>query len=373
MQCNQNGTCYNKKQEQTIIQNCGRGGTQTRACSPTCDGGSCQGWGQCTGPTCLDSEKPKLSEPCGNCGIRTRSAKCNSNTGNWDATAWGSCTGQSCDASSKPSLSQGCGNCGTQTRTVDCNSNTGSWSAPSAWRSCSGQGECSPGATQGCGSNGTKTCGSSCSWGICAGERFDCSGPASQSCGKCGTQSRTCNTSTGNWNAWGSCGGEGSYAPNAMQSCGGGNGTQSCSASCGWNTCNCNSGYIWNGSTCVLKEIDCAGSAQQSCGKCGTQTRTCDRNTGNWGAWNFCSGQGTCTLGQTQSCTVKLAGVTYNGKATCSSSCSWGNCVKTGCVEDGCACVNGAKTECFWRNDSMGRRNCMGYDSFGDLRICMRN
>ena len=75
-----------------------------------------------------------------------------------------------CDESDKPAVSQICGNCGTQTRTVTCDKTKGAWRTGS-WGSCTGQGECSAGATdsKSCGSGytgqQTRTCSSSCKWG----------------------------------------------------------------------------------------------------------------------------------------------------------------------------------------------------------------
>ena len=75
-----------------------------------------------------------------------------------------------CDESDKPEVSQTCGNCGTQTRTVTCNRRKGVWNT-GRWGSCTGQGECSAGATESepCGSGymgtQTRTCTNSCKWG----------------------------------------------------------------------------------------------------------------------------------------------------------------------------------------------------------------
>ena len=85
-------------------------------------------------------------------------------------------------------------------------------------------------------------------------EKKECSGSSTQACGcqSKGTQSRTCNTTTGEWSDWGAC---------------------SISDSC-----------------------ECTGTkpgASQDCNKCGTQTRTvtCDNTTGEWktGSWGTCS------------------------------------------------------------------------------------
>ncbi len=81
-----------------------------------------------------------------------------------------------------------------------------------------------------------------------------CSGSSTQACGcqNKGTQSRTCNTTTGEWSDWGACS--------------------------------------------VSDECECTGTkpdAIQDCNTCGTQMRsvTCDTTTGEWktGEWGMCS------------------------------------------------------------------------------------
>ena len=117
--CLINGSCQAPTQTQVTSRSCGNGGTQTRSCTASCSGGTCGEWGPCTGQTCPASSKPALSETCGNCGSRSRTVTCDSNTGNWVSGAWGS---------------------------------------------CSGEGVCAVGATQSCGNGGTQTCTSSCAW-----------------------------------------------------------------------------------------------------------------------------------------------------------------------------------------------------------------
>lgn len=43
---------------------------------------------------CDPNTKPTESEPCGNCGTRTRSASCDTSTGKWNVGEWGKCTGE---------------------------------------------------------------------------------------------------------------------------------------------------------------------------------------------------------------------------------------------------------------------------------------
>lgn len=69
----------------------------------------------------------------------------------------------------------------------------------------------------------------------------------------------------------------------------------------------------------VDEGCSCTGASTQSCGRCGTQSRTC--TTGSWSAWSTCSGEGACTPGETQSCGT-------GGVRTCASDCSWGTCME---------------------------------------------
>jgi formylglycine-generating enzyme required for sulfatase activity len=122
---------------------------------------------------------------------------------------------------------------------------------------------------------------------------------ASQSCGTCMAQTRTCTNNT--WGDWGACSGQGTCAPNATQNCGSG-GTQTCDNNCTWGAC---SGQ------------PCSGDTSQTCGNCGTQTRTCVN--GAWETWGTCTGEhGVCASGATQSCT--------DGTQICTSACDWGPC-----------------------------------------------
>ncbi len=76
--------------------------------------------------------------------------------------------------------------------------------------------------------------------------------------------------------------------------------------------------------------------ASQSCGNCGTQTRSvsCDTSTGDWvtGSWSSCSGQGVCSAGATKS-EACASGLEGSGKQyTCSNSCQW-ELTKEDCAE----------------------------------------
>lgn len=192
---------------------------------------------------------------------------------------------------------EACGNCGTRTRTC----NDGVWSD---WGACVGQGACTPNATESCEGGGTRTCGSRCQWDACEPKK-PCEGPASEACGNCGTRARTCGKS-GNWSDWSACTGEGVCELNTTEACGAG-GTRTCVAGCQWGSC--------TGQTCT-------GPSTESCGKCGTRTRSCDNGT--WSSWSACTGEGTCAPSATQACGT-------GGTQTCNATCQWGGCTDQTC------------------------------------------
>jgi len=64
-----------------------------------------------------------------------------------------------------------------------------------------------------------------------------------------------------------------------------------------------------------------------SCGNCGTEQRSCDPNTCQWGAWT-CTGEGVCAAGSTQTGSSCQGG---NEERTCdSATCQWGPWVCNG-------------------------------------------
>jgi hypothetical protein len=294
-------------------QACGMGGTQM--CDATCRFTACMGQ-TCAGPA---------SQPCGNCGMQTRTCA-NGVWSGWSACAgegacapnasqscgaggtrscggtcqWGACGNQSCTGPA----TQLCGACGTQGRT--CDSSTGQWSA---WSACTSEGVCSPNATRACANGTVQTCGGSCQWGECPTSLM-CVGEATMACGNCGTRTRTCDPATGTWSAWSACGAEGACQAGATQSCGHG-GTQMCGGNCQW------------GAAC--QNQTCDGPVSETCGNCGTRNRTCDTTTGQWSAWSACTGEGVCKLVDTRAC--------HNGGTQgCTAMCQW----ETGCHRQMC-------------------------------------
>ncbi|HVH45477.1 MAG TPA: hypothetical protein VM925_24155 [Labilithrix sp.] len=415
-QCEPKKTCDGPSSEA-----CGNCGTRTRSCDAK---GQWSEWSACTdeGVCALNA-----TQACGTGGTQTCTAAC----------AWGACTGQTCTgASSEP-----CGNCGARTRSC----NNGTWSE---WSACGGEGVCTPNATEACGSGGTRTCNASCSWNSCVGQT--CTGSSTQPCGNCGTQSRTCNNGT--WSSWSACTGEGVCTFGDLRACGT-NGTQGCDASCNWSTCfagiTCTNvqrrwlpvdqiciseppTVVTNGGTPAPVEganlqmmpdgadqegaittgargityqqhgfmpflrvkdtnhtkyeteypagtaerdrstgivtfsyastrlfsgsgdygvpadcwravrtqcmgsttlLGCEGSSFQSCGNCGTRTRTC--SYGGWSnAWSTCTGEGVCAPGSTQTCGT-------NGTQTCTASCQWDTCPGQTCEGPSTQTCNG--------------------------------
>src|SRR5262249_31377740 len=142
-----------------------------------------------------------------------------------------------------------------------------------------------------------------------------CSGPSQQACGTCngGTQSRSCNVD-GTWSAW--------------SACTAGANLQTDSANCGACGMACGAGV-----TCQAGKCACSGPSSQTCGNCGTQTRTCDAR-GTWSAWSSCTGTGACSPGATQACDG-------TGTQTCTNACQWASCVcPNGLSVCGNSCVN---------------------------------
>ena len=215
-------------------------GTQVDACGGAVSCGTCD-----AGQDCVPAPD--------------RTAACSTCPGSPVCSGHGTCDGDTstcrCDAgwsgadcATPPAVcqdgrteTQPCGNCGSRSRTCV----GGAWGP---WSACGGGGECAAGTTEACGAGGTRTCGATCAWSACGGQ--SCAGPSSQSCGACGTQTRTCDAASGQWSAWSGCSGEGVCSPGATQTCGGA-ATQTCTATCAWGAC---------GSTCGNGTCDGAES-----------------------------------------------------------------------------------------------------------------
>jgi hypothetical protein len=84
---------------------------------------------------------------------------------------------------------------------------------------------------------------------------------------------------------------------------------------------------------------------EQSCGKCGTQNRSCT-GTCSWGAWSMCMGEGACSPGQS-----KMEGMCGNcgqQKWVCGGNCQWqmDQCVNQGTCSPGSSKTEGSCGKC---------------------------
>ena len=111
----------------------------------------------------------------------------------------------------------------------------------------------------------------------------------------------------------------------------------------------------------------CAGAKARSCGRCGTQARSC-RN-GRWSEFGACGGEGACEPDETRTCQS-------GGMQRCSDDCEWSACAAQDCVGEAtraCGRCGVERREC---DASSGRwspwsecadeKSCMA----GDTRPC---
>jgi len=108
-----------------------------------------------------------------------------------------------------------------------------------------------------------------------------------------------------------------------------------------WHECTpslpCPDGYLCDGSTCTEDASSptlCTPLSQQDCAsQCGTGTQSCSWTCG----WGSCDGasSGQCAPGDTESCATTCGST---GTATCTSGCTWGSCVPPPEV---CTCSTG--------------------------------
>ena len=181
------------------------------------------------------------------------------------------------------------------------------------WRryGCINEGECSAGAVGNCGSFncGQKTCQSNCQW--------------SNSCDlKLGND-----CFSGDTGVYGSC------------------------TKCGDQTYKC-IGCKWQPDQCV-NQGECSPGQKQtdSCGFCGTHSRTCTAGCSWPAAWGSCINPGNCWPGDTRNCGA-------NGTEVCTGSCSWsGNCVEN------CVCSG-------WVNDGCNKDECSGTGLMHQTQSC---
>jgi len=72
---------------------------------------------------------------------------------------------------------------------------------------------------------------------------------------------------------------------------------------------------------CGTPKNTCTGPAEQTCGSCGTQTRSCQ--AGAWSDWSACESV-SCTVGEVRSCAT--------GQQTCVDGCTWSSCSEPPCT-----------------------------------------
>ena len=123
---------------------------------------------------------------------------------------------------------------------------------------------------------------------------------------------------------------------------------KACSGSCGNQTRTCTPSCSWGpwseciGDVCTPGEVQ---NEQDSCGNCGTRTRsrTCSGGCtwGSWTPWSSCTGQGSCSPGSVETCDEKGC-----EQRSCSAACEWS------------ACQLAPGAECVW--DQGSNFNCCG-------------
>jgi hypothetical protein len=352
-ECRDQGEC-----RANSARSCGGSGTQ--AC-----GADCRWESECSGQSCTG----ETARPCGNCGLQRRT--CDAATGrlsDWGACAderecregearscgsqgtqtcgaecrWGSaCTGQVCVEPEE----RECGNCGRQTSMCDPDTGRANWST------CTGEGQCAPGATQDCGSDGVQRCGMNCRWeDQCTMQDCPPPRPPAEECGNCGTRTATCDAESGEWRFPTSCANERSCMGGDSRGCGPDNtGRQVCSDSCEWQAC----------------EITCDEPLMIPCGACdaGIRRGICDVSTGRVIYEEGCSFPSErCTPGTPRTCRTSEGA----GTELCTEGCRWpddgASCRITdpSCEQpEGVACGNCGTTGRCLSSGASGERECV--------------
>ncbi len=102
------------------------------------------------------------------------------------------------------------------------------------------------------------------------------------------------------------------------------------------------------------------GTEERDCGRCGTQSRTC--NSGTWSGWTTCAGQGECEPGSTD---VESCGTNKSRTMTCSESCEWepGACVDGDGGGGGGGSNAGKVGLACDDNEPCGNLECIGLDN----------
>ncbi len=109
---------------------------------------------------------------------------------------------------------------------------------------------------------------------------------------------------------------------------------------------------------------DCVVGATEdaTCGRCGTQTRTCDNN-GRWGPFGACTDEGVCAPGEQMS---EGCGSCGTRLITCTEACAWG--APAACAGEGeCAAGSSEEVNC---NGGTQSRTCDDECVWGEFTAC---
>lgn len=231
------------------------------------------------------------------------------------------------------------------------------------------------------------TVGDSCAGGACKGTQKDCSGLNSV-CGGGICQGGQCVATPIN-NGGGCNDGNGCTDNDHCQNgqCSGS--LKDCSAlndACGIAVCN--NGQCIKGASgpCAPGQVQ---NDSQSCGNCGTQSRSrsCN-NSCQWGAWSAfgsCGGQGTCAPGKTESQSQACGNCgSQSHTRTCNNSCQWGaygaygSCGSQGVCSPGATdgnCADGCQqrvcnASCSWGGCGLKPGNACVYNAGKNYQCC---
>jgi MYXO-CTERM domain-containing protein len=175
----------------------------------------------------------------------------------------------------------------------------------------------------------------------------------------------SCGPSTSFWVSQGSYGSPPSTSCETTCACTPGQTQIESCGNCGTRTRTCTSSCQWGSfGTCSGQGVCAAGSKQSdSCGNCGTRTRTCTSSC-QWGSFGTCSGQGVCAPGAKESGSCGNCGTRTR---TCTSSCAWGS---FGTCSGQGACAPGAEDSESCGDCGTRTRTCSASCGWGSFGAC---
>ncbi len=332
----------------TSPESCGACGTRCEGATPLCVAGA-DGTYRCVSecpsdaPTLCGASCVDTASSLAHCGGCDRPCEVAHGT---PACSGGSCRLERCD--------EGWGDC-------DGDPANGCETDLTAASDCGRCGNACPPSSPYCAADGSGGlgCTDGCSDGVRGGDEsdVDCGGSL---CAPC-SQGRRCNVDR-DCDATlvcrgGTCVPCGECTPGETQeqSCGNcGTQTRSCTASCIWGS--------WG--PCTGEGVCAPGTTDtQPCGNCGTQSRSCTASC-SWGSWGSCTGQGVCSPGttETQSC-----GNCGTRSRTCNAACGWdgwGACTGEG------VCSPGQTQSQSCGNCGTQTRSCTASCSWGSWGVC---